>query len=503
MPPIAFLFKGDEARLSDFQVILDAIFEAILAMNPECTLHVRSGGILLNCFSQRTTAVSRGRVFKNKSISYTLNDDKELRATLAVAFAASAGSRHHNLEVQTLPAMLLRQPIDCVTGSEIPLSCGDAIHDDLTKRLPAYLGFFEIDCGDPLTLELAANLLIPHCHYQRGTLKWIVPSDQGPDLPADAEWASKLPFSSIEMTTDDPRRIRGSQLSAIGEKNSKLLNSRGRSHHAERVLSSLLDQTEVDKDSQDFEIEFGNAEFGRANVSKLPKYCLNDEHTNADGTPGKGRDKAYLFRRLLGITRDDWPFLGEQLVAGLEKALPTKTRKNKYGIQYEVTIPVVGRNGRTMLVTCPWIIRPGEPPFLVTALFPEEADTTERGSLAELIVHGPQCPEFWKQLYEMAHEQGTRAAENWTPTPMWVEGYTEAISEGACGVSWVRLPDGRSRFARWLKKNQVGYKGHRGGYFVLAQSPSQSLERARKYSEEFARVLRLNGIECEVDWRYD
>lgn len=138
------------------------------------------------------------------------------------------------------------------------------------------------------------------------------------------------------MTTDDPPHIRSHQLSAIGETNCKLLESRGRSQHAERVLSSVLDSTEANEDKTDFEIEFGNAEFGRANVSKLPKYCLNDQHTNRDGTPGKGRDKAHLFRRLLGIMKDDWLFLGEQLVAGLEEALPKKTRRNEYGIQYEV-----------------------------------------------------------------------------------------------------------------------------------------------------------------------
>ena len=37
------------------------------------------------------------------------------------------------------------------------------------------------------------------------------------------------------MTTDDPRQIRGCQLSAIGETNRKLLKSRGHTRHAERV----------------------------------------------------------------------------------------------------------------------------------------------------------------------------------------------------------------------------------------------------------------------------
>jgi hypothetical protein len=501
MPPIAFLFKGDEARLSDFDLILDAIFKSVLSKNPKCSFHVRSGSILLTSLSQRTTAVGRGRVFNLKSVGYTLSDDKELRATLAVALAASAGNRHHNLEVQALPAMLLSKPIDCVAVSEIPLFCGESIHEDLKNKLPAYLGWFEVDRGDPLALELAANLLIPHCHYQNGTLKWIVPSDHGPDLPADVEFASKLPFSSIEMTVHDPLRISARKLSTMGQKNAKLLNQRAQRHQAEHVLVSLLHNTEADQ--EEFEIKFKKEEFGRANVRKLYQYSLNEEHTKADGTPGEGRPKARLFRQLLGITRNDWLFLGEQLLRGLEEAQPNNTRRSEWGIKYDITVPVVGRNGQTKKVLCSWIIRPGESPFLTSAYIAHKADTDEQGPLAGLIVERSQTKEFCKTVYEVADEHATRAAEAWTPTPMWVEGYTEAFSEGACGFSWVRLPDARCRFARWLKKNRLGSTGHGPGYFVFPKTTSQSFERAQKYSEAFASVLRLNGIECEVGCRFD
>jgi hypothetical protein len=335
--------------------------------------------------------------------------------------------------------MLLRKPIDCVTASEIPLSRGDSIHEDLKKKLPAYLGFFEVDRGDPLALELAANLLIPHCHYQDGTLKWIVPSDQGTDLPADVEWASKLPFSSIEMTVDDPLRISASELSITGQKNAMLLSQRGQQHHAEHVLMSLLHNTETDQ--EEFEIKFGKEEFGRANVRKL--------------------------------------------------------------YEYDITVPVVGRNGQTKKVLCSWIIRPGKSPFLTSAYIARKADTDEQGALSGLIVEGSQTKEFYKKLYEVADEHATRAAEEWIPTPMWIKGYAEAISDGACGFSWVRLPDARSGFARWLKNNGFGSTGYEPGCFVFAKARAQSFERAQKYSEAFARVLRLNGIECEVESRLD
>lgn len=259
------------------------------------------------------------------------------------------------------------------------------------------------------------------------------------------------------------------------------------------------------KDATEFKLEFGDEEFGkpRADVHKLRDYCLNEQHTKPDGTPGDGRGKAYLFRHLLGITRNDWRFLGEQLVSGLEQKHANKTRKTAYGLQYEVTIPVTGRNGRTMLVTCGWIIRPIESPFLATAYIAGNAATTEPGPLADLIVEGPQDPSFYLRLYQAAHQHGMKAAEDWTPTPMWIEGFPEAESEGACGYAWVRLPDARSRFSRWLKRNNFGSSAHLPGCWVFARTRSQSLERAQKYCEAFAQVLRLNGIDCEVGWKFD
>jgi hypothetical protein len=500
MPPTAFLFRADELRISDFGLILNIIFSRILASDRESKFHVSSGGILLSRFSEKTTAVGRGRLFNSKNVKYTLSDDKTLRAILAVAFGESVGSRHHKLDVQAIPATLLRQSIDCVTVSEMPISSGDAIHEVLRKKLTAYVGYFEIDCGDPLTLELALNGLISYCYYESGLLKWIVPLDQGVDLPADVDWAKGLSFSGVEGTIHPPERVPLTELSDIGRKNAKLLSQRAGPEHAGRVLASLLENTKADE--KEFEIKFEKEEFGRANVRKLYDYSLNDQHKKADGTPGNGQPKARLFRQLLGITRDDWLFLGEQLVSALEKAYPNKTRKTDWGIQYDITVPVIGKNGQTKLVCCSWIIRPRESPFLTSAYIAHKADTQENALLANLIVK-KSSPDFCKVLFELADKQASTAAKDWSPTPLWVQGYPEAVSEGACGVSWVRIADARRRFARWLKKNDLGYNGHNGGYLVLARSPSQSVERARKYSEEFAKVLRLNGIECEVGWRYD
>jgi hypothetical protein len=505
MPTIAFLFQGDDLRVGDFDLICEAIFQAVLSTTSEDNFHLRSGGILLQRFSERMTAVSRARISNRPTISYTVSDDKALRATIAAAFAVSASAQHHRFETEALSTVFVTKEVECVTVSDMRLGCADLIHHALKEKLACYLGCFEVDRGDPLALELAANGLIPFCHYENRALKWIVPFDHDGADDTVLSWARQLPFSSIKLTSHDPDRILGEQVSPQGEKSVQLLNGRAHSQHAEDVLIAFRTSLQDSKDTTELRIEFGKAEFGniRADVRKLRDYCLNEQHTKPDGTPGDGRGKAYLFRRLLGITRNDWRFLGEQLVAGLTQALVKRVRKSDYGIQYTLTIPVTGRNGVTKLVTSGWIIRPNESPSLATAYIADNAETTEAGPLAHLVVDRPDDSDFWQRLYERARQHGAKMAEDWTPTPMWVEGVTEAIVEGICGSAWVRVPDARSRFSRWLKKNDLGSSGHGRGCFVFAGTASQSLERAQKYCEGFAQVLRLNGVECEVGWRED
>jgi hypothetical protein len=110
--------------------------------------------------------------------------------------------------------------------------------------------------------------------------------------------------------------------------------------------------------------------------------------------------------------------------------------------------------------------------------------------------------DFWKHLYNLASKHATKVAEEWIPTPMWIEGFSAPIADGACGYAWVELADGRSSFSRWLRKANKISNYDKGGRISFIH-PSQSVERARKYCEAFASVLRLNGIECKVEWRYD
>jgi hypothetical protein len=497
MPTIAYLFSGDELQRSDFDLVCRVIFGEVLASAPETRFDLRSGCVLLSTFTYRTTAVERTTVGKYPSVSHTLRDDKALRSTLAVAIAKSIAERYHHIDTDALSTMLLRQEVECITASELPLACSDRIHAELTKQCPAYLGCFEVDKGDPLALQLAANGLIPFCIYAERTLKWIIPFDESAGEQAPLSWPDGLGFSSVEFSTEATERIELAALSPVGEENARLLKTRAQPHHAEHVLTALRDSLDPGKDGTPVRVSFGESEFGaaHADVRKLRDYSLNEQHET-------GKHKAHVFRRLLGITAADWSFLAEQLIAGLAKELVRRPAKTQWGVQYHVIVAVTGRNGQTKLVKSAWIIRNGEPPSLISAYVAEKADTTETAVLADLVVNEREGAERWRQIYEIAHARARKAAEEWTPTPMWVSGYVEPIADGACGSAWVNLPDGRSKFSRWLKNNKLCADFTRG-CVIFGKTTSQSLEREQKYCEAFAQVLRLNGIECKVKWRYD
>jgi hypothetical protein len=497
MPTIAYLFSGDDLRPGDLNLIYRTIFGQVLVLTPEARFDLRSGGVLLWTFSYRTSAVERTTVGKYPSVSHTLIDDKALRSTLAVAFAKSVAAQYHHIDTDALSSTLLRQKVECVTASELSIECSNLIHNELLNHCPAYLGCFEVDKGDPLALQLAANGLIPFCTYADRKLKWLISFDESAAQQAQLSWAEGLAFALVNFSTETPEHIALAPVSPVGEENARLLKTRAQPQHAERVLSALRDSLDNETRGTAVQVSFSQSEFGAAcaDVRKLRDYSLNEQHET-------GKHKAHVFRKLLGITTADWSFLAEQLITGLANELVRRPVKSKWGVQYHVIVPVLGRNGQTKLVKSAWIIRTGEPPSLVSAYVAEDADTTETGVLAKLVVDGTEGAERWRQLYEIADAQGRKAAEEWTPTPMWVSGYAEPISEGTCGSAWIKLPDGRSKFSRWLKKNKLCADFTRS-CIIFGKTTTQSLEREQKYCEAFAQVLRLNGIECEIKWRYD
>lgn len=103
----------------------------------------------------------------------------------------------------------------------------------------------------------------------------------------------------------------------------------------------------------------------------------------------------------------------------------------------------------------------------------------------------------WSQLWAWANAEGVRAGESHVPTPMFLSGIG-AIPEGECGTALVRVFDARRGFARWLKREGLGDTDGYGGVVTFSPIPSQSIDRANAWARTVASILRLNGIEADV-----
>jgi hypothetical protein len=73
-----------------------------------------------------------------------------------------------------------------------------------------------------------------------------------------------------------------------------------------------------------------------------------------------------VFSSTLGIERDDWRYLHDQLLEGLVEAPVLGTRVTPFGVLYEVVVLVDGLNGATAPVAAIWIVAGESPPRLVS-----------------------------------------------------------------------------------------------------------------------------------------
>jgi len=83
---------------------------------------------------------------------------------------------------------------------------------------------------------------------------------------------------------------------------------------------------------------------------KLTHYSLDPEAKNP-----KGRDKAKLFKELLGVEKQHAGLVEKQVMAWLEHLPAVPTKADIWGERFEVYVPVTGPNGKTVDVMTAWI----------------------------------------------------------------------------------------------------------------------------------------------------
>lgn len=87
---------------------------------------------------------------------------------------------------------------------------------------------------------------------------------------------------------------------------------------------------------------------------------------------------------------------------------------------------------------------------------------------------------------------------------------TYFVAGGVCGFAWVVIKPANSKFVKWLKKQNIGYKAYGGGWAIMARPQNtrnnplaQSLEINEAWAKAFAEMLRANGIKAYAESRMD
>jgi hypothetical protein len=85
---------------------------------------------------------------------------------------------------------------------------------------------------------------------------------------------------------------------------------------------------------------------------KLERYCLNLEHP-------KGKDKAMMFQKRLGITLNNKTILEKALLNSLQEDDAIIYKVDQYGTHYDVKFTLITPTGKSLVLGC-WIIRKTE-----------------------------------------------------------------------------------------------------------------------------------------------
>jgi filamentous hemagglutinin len=96
---------------------------------------------------------------------------------------------------------------------------------------------------------------------------------------------------------------------------------------------------------------------------KLTDYALDPDNP-------KGRDKAVMFQRHLGYTKDNYQLLLDQIYERVLDAEAIPQNEDRYGIRYQIDLEIQGIDATQIeIVRTGWIIAPGSNQARLTTLY--------------------------------------------------------------------------------------------------------------------------------------
>lgn len=472
------------------------IFDAVLNLPQSVHARVYTGDMILLQFCLRISTVQKS----STQSSTQLHVDHDLYISLLTELVCSIKEQENIFTTADIAPVLGKRNIFAFTFSGLVSDPWKSICQELTGMV-GFVGSFQLDMGNPLHTELFLHSLIPH-GFLFGNKLFLMRSFFDDEEDLIPYWALEQPRIQVHFLDSEkyenqcPPMHHTEEISSAGMRYMELLRKKGKPDPYQRLAMALLNNDSVS--NCDFSI---SSPFSWEHVDipeeKFTEYALNLEHK------GSGKAKAELFQKLLNITKEDWRYLAAQIENAMESGSLCNVRQTEYGVQFHIDIPIKGLNNASRIVRTAWIIRQPQKCSLVSAYILDQSRQNGSEGQSPLVVQATNPELFCSVLYAYASGAGEQASKNCIPTPMYISGYEDPILEGLVGFAYVVIHDARRRFPKWLKKQGIGHLGYRGGWIVHAKSHSQSFEKAKAYANAFAKVLRQNGIDCDVYSRLD
>lgn len=492
-----FLFDADNPDMSNYAYSYNrSFFNVILNMEDmSVESYILIGDMFYRNLCENISEIEFDSKNKAKKVKYEY--DKGLYIALLWDFAESITRTWSTVDIDYFPIYIHKRSVYCIVLSNFPNN-QKHLMDDRLQNIDGYIGGIQIDLGNPLHYHMFVENLL--CMYNMSGEILYYEKTYGDSLENYPEWADELGFKKIvdsDMDNFDKTEIIPSsdKLSERGKITDIILRKKRIKNHGKIVANELL-KSKIDVFHGSFKFVSNNETILEEIViprEKLVNYVLNLDHP-------VGRNKAILFKELLGIGAKEWRYLAAQIINGISNGKVHEIRKSEYGIQYHVDIPIVGLNNQHRTVRTAWIIINNDPPRLTSAFIPSKNDQlNDNGERSVILDTNLQGNKRWEELVRLAKKAGEEAANQIIPTPMFLRNYPTPVLEGKLGGAFVILEKTDDEFVNWLKQQDIRtYTSNRQQSFHIYVK-TQSVERAEVYAKTFAKVLRLNGIDCRVE----
>ncbi|REL24445.1 DUF6883 domain-containing protein [Thalassotalea euphylliae] len=513
--PFAFFFDADHSELGSYygppctSKIVSAAESSAQIVNTQ----VLRGDIMPYLLANKISEVSKGKSKSTSSfmVSHSMSLDKELYKLILCDFSESLDEGWNTVDTVNFPFKMARTNIWCIVLTSISQELAAEIDQKTNTYLP-YLGACLIDTGNPLHLRLFQLQLMDGAFIQNN--QFYYRSDYIDDYEEDLSSAESYGSMSKPILLEPenfvakaPHSIEASTTSIRGALSMARINGKSQPTHSQKVARELLDYLQGNPEIEDvyYKVNF-NHKYGDfvCEKNKVKNYLLNLDHSD-------GGSKAKFFINTLGIKREDWRYLADQISGAMKTASIFRLKHNNHGINHGALIEIIGRNNRRAIIQTGWMVNSGSAPRLVTAYpYKEPLDIQFDAAPQNISPIGLKGNARWSDIYQRTNVAGELAAQECIPTPMTLAEYSP-IFDGACGFAWVTVPDARKGMARWLKDNNIGHRNYKSGWDVPANPipihentwDMQSIEPKKAYAEAFGKVLRDNGIDCKVSSRLD